>query len=349
MKREGIILYGSICLTVLLAILPEFSGAVAPGQTWGRIPNSSPGIDVWYDTFPQSDSRGLWSTVYIFNDKDEDEWISGFTILDIRYRDFTVPDPYVYYVNYMTIPWVAITWDSLERVIYPFDDYGGSMDNKFRFSSAYEYKEGNEDADPENPTSMDAQDNLDCNDDETIDFTIEIWYQLNVDPVSGAGNIDMHIRVVNHPTWRDGNGILRDWCLEGDYVRYMEFPFLFNPDVDGQSNNDVQWWNSSDKWEDVDEERAFATTNGRDCIKVLEGDRNIIMKSVDCGQSYSTWYVIKYDSDGQFSQFPDAYLDSEDMDDEDVEVWYIANFTRDAILQPGFGLISANYRNLTSH
>lgn len=344
MKSGGIVLNVLIGLTALLMVLPGISGALGPGQMSGRIPNSTPGVDDWYWTNPQTGDRGLWSTVYTFDDLDENEWTTGFAILDLNYRDFTIPDPFVYYVDYMTIPWVAITWNSLERIIYPFDDYGGSMNNQIMWSNSSQYQEGNNGVNPAGPTSMNAQYNLDCNDDDTTDFTFEIWYQLNVNPNAGTGSIDMNIRVTNHPHWMDHNNVQHEWALDGDSVRYMEFPFLFNPDIQNETNNDVQWKDTV--WTDVDEEGSFQAANGADCIKVNEGANQIIMKSGNCGQSSSTWYVIKYDSGGQFSKFPSAYDNSEDIDDADVEIWYLANFSRVPIMQAGW--VTANYYDLTS-
>jgi len=309
----------SIGLTALLMILPGFSGAVGPGATYGRIPNGSPG-DIWYKTNPQTGTRGLWSTVYTFDDMNTTSWTAGYTIMDLTYRDGSANPPasYVYYMNYMTFPWVAITWDDDGRTIYPFVDSSGSMTNQTRYCiDTNAYTDGNLNGNPAGPTNTHAQYNLDCNEDGTRDFTFEIEYILHVNAITKKGDIEMNIRETHHPN---------NWILDGRDITFLEFAFLVNPDVDDAQGNEVKWV-ANGSWLDVDEEGTFTTTKGLDCIKVINGQKEIIMKSMDDGQSILAWYVIKYNSAGQFSQHPGIYEDDEDIDGGDVEVWYIAGYS----------------------
>jgi hypothetical protein len=71
------------------------------------------------------------------------------------------------------------------------------------------------------------------------------------------------------------------------------------------------------------------------------------MNPVDSGQRTGAWYVIKVDSGGQFSQYPDSYEDDENFVDADVEVWYIAGYSLPDDWPPTDGWTSANYHELT--
>jgi hypothetical protein len=318
--RLGVVMTTLIGLTALLVILPGFSVAVGPGAVYGRIPTVSPGGDMWYKTSPQTGTRGLWSTVYTFNDVNTTTWTTGYSMLDLNYRN-GIPNPpgnYVYYMNYMTFPWIAITWDDENRTIYPFVDSTGSMSNQTRYNAdSNVFTEGNL-APPAQPsdTNMHAAYNLDCNNDGTRDFTFELEYVLSVNLGTQKGKVLMNIRETFHPP---------NWVLGDKTVTYLEYAFLVNPDVVNQTN-EVKWWGNG-FWPDVDEEGVFTTTNGLDCIKVSNGNYEIIMKSHNNGQSSLVWYVIKYDSAGQFSQYPSAYENNEDIDGGDVEVWYIAGYS----------------------
>jgi hypothetical protein len=328
---------------VLILILPGPCGAVGPGQVWGRIPGN-PAIDDWYETNPQDNTRGMWSTVYTFNDEDKTNWTTAVTILDLNFRDFSQFVDYHYYVDYMTVPWIAITWDNLTRQIYRFVDSTGSPSYKFQYND-YDYNEGNDGANPDRDvfTTVNANYNLDHDGDNGVDFNIEITYDLKVD-ANKMGSIIMHIRVVTHPD--DG---ATHWAHNGDKVQYIEFPFLFNPKIAGFSNNDVQYKNSG-VWYDVDTEAVVTTSTWGQTINVFKNGRQVLMDSNNCQQSNMFWYVLKHDSDGQFSQYPGAYLNNENTDNEDVDIWYIANYTRNALLaidqqQPNNWEITASFHD----
>ena len=325
----------------VIIIMPGIGGTTGHGQVWGRIPQGANGDD-WYGTYPQGDETGLWTCVNTFSDSQTNEWTCGFSIKDLQYRDFSnggEPD-YKYYVKYMTIPWVAITWNSAGRILYPFDDSGSghTMNNHIQYSDE-DFSQGNLGQNPQLPTDMSAIYNLGIDQGTNVDFCFEIWYRLNVNSQTDEGDISMNIRVLQSP---------ENWAVDGDTVTYIEFPFVFNPDVfDDESNFVFDIYTQQGQ---VNQEAGPLDTDENldpcPCAAVWDGDaREIYMQTLDCGQSLGEWYALASHNDGQFSQYPTAYDNDESLSNTDLELWYIAGY--DIPFNPPQGWVTVNYYNIT--
>jgi hypothetical protein len=330
MKSTGVCLpiFASVSFICLLMIVPGPLALAGPGMVYGTIGHQAVDPDIWFKT---TDNTGLWSCVYTNPDKDTGDWMCGMTIKDIEFRDASdvpITDGYNYYVKEMTIPWIRMTWhEGIQNPvseIYQFQDYNTSpSEDHVMYDNTWSYNEGNLDDDPNFGTDLTAQYVLDVDNDQQVDFRFDVWYSLDANGQAETGEITMRINMWQHPL---------NWIVDNQQLDYIEFPFIFNPDIYYGQNDNIYIPNGQN-WDQLDDEDGpLPADDGIQSALIRnindnDGSRAIIMTpSSNQAPTSGDFWALHYQQSGEYSKYPTNYVEPEGINGVDTLVWYIAGY-----------------------
>lgn len=303
----------SVCGVLLLMAIPG-AGIVAAG-TPGDV-NGSETSDAYWRANPG------WCCVMEQDDVDEGEWWTGATFYQVYYRD-NINDGWNGFIKEMTIPWVGIQMQGGAMIRYDHSQETSAYHLYFDGSS-YTYHNYSQ----QQPwTSLSIDYDLDFDGDSTNEwkFIERIEFQPPAQGQSGFFLIQFRVAVFPTIQWQ-GQQV---WGYNGTPVQTMDIPFIVDPDVYDNTQNqfysgNVGNWN----WEN-DEDSINAANNNIKIVNELPNPDVDIEIAANPQQGLvpasQTFFLLQFQGN-EYASDPGDYDDDISLDNQDGLLWYVESY-----------------------
>lgn len=279
-----------VCAVIALVAVPWTGTAIGtPGSEDGEI-----------DDHPNW--LGNWCNVMYNNDHDTEAWTAGNTLYNIYYSDGQGDENgYNRYIAEMVIPWIGIQMNGGS-----FVRYGHSEDTNVYNLYCVSYSINQYSIN--NPFfEMIMIYELDMNNDSTVDW--QVYEKIATQAGQNGELIKIEMTFGTHPAW--------------NLVSRVDIPFRIDPDVYDTNINNIYWPNA------ITTETSQAVVGGNPTVARTdvgnEHDIDIIANAQGWNPTTKRYYFL-LQSDMEYSQDPSSYDDDENIEDNNVVIWYVQSY-----------------------